>query len=132
MRAGRPILLVPYALVLLGCSGTYSPIKPSPPPDKPDPIVDRRVIEVVKETFHVRDGSLSRSTDYFRDLRATEETHARLIVELGREFGITIPAAHATRLRTVGQTIDYLQETLDVNAIEPDMPRGEQREIIPD
>jgi acyl carrier protein len=125
------MMLVPYALALLGCSGTYSPIKPSPPPDKADPIVDRRVIEVVKVIFHLGDGTLQRSTDFFRDLRATEETHAALMVELGREFGFTIPAAHAAQLRTVGQTIDYMRKALDVNAIEPDMPRGEQQERIP-
>jgi acyl carrier protein len=132
MRTGRPILLVPYALVLLGCSGTYSPIMPAPRPDKADPIVERRVIEVVKDTFHLGDATLPLSTDYFRDLRATADTHAALMVEMGREFGITIPEAHAVQLRTVGQTIEYVQDALAVNAIEPDSPRGAQQERIPD
>jgi acyl carrier protein len=118
--------------LLLGCSGTYSPIKPSPPRVKADPIVERRVIEVVKDAFHLGDATLPLSTDYFRDLRATDETHAALMVELEREFGITIPGAHAAQLRSVGQTIEYVQEALEVNAIEPDMPRGEQQERIPD
>jgi acyl carrier protein len=132
MRTCQPILLAPFALLMLGCSGTYSPIQPSPPPDKPDPVLERRVIGIVRETFHVSNDTLPRSTDYFRDLRATNATHAALMEELGREFGITIPAAHAAQLRTIGQTVDYLQEALAVNEIEPDMPRGEQQERIPD
>jgi acyl carrier protein len=131
MRACRQIPLAPFALFMLGCSGTYSPIEPSPR-DKPDPVLERRVIGVVTETFHLRNRSLPRSTDYFRDLRATDATHAALMVELEREFGVTIPPDHGVRLRTIGRTIDYLQEALAVHEIEPDMPRGEQQQKIPD
>jgi acyl carrier protein len=136
MRLFRLRLLTSFTPLVIalgfGCSGTYSPIEPSHPPDEPDPVLERRVIEVVKETFHVRNDTLPRSIDYFRDLRASDATHAELMIELGREFGIAIPAEHATQLRTIGQTIDYLQEALAYHEIPPDTPRSEQQERIPD
>ena len=56
---------------------------------------------------------LDETADYLSDLGMDSLDKVEMIMDLEREYGISIPDDHAERLTTVGNTIDYLQKILD-------------------
>ena len=53
---------------------------------------------------------LDEDADFQFDLGMDSLDKVEMIMDLEREYGISIPDYHAERLTTVGNTIDYLQK----------------------
>jgi acyl carrier protein len=74
--------------------------------------VEERVIVMVSENFELDKEELSRSTSFVVELGADSVDMVELVMELEEEFLITIPDAQAEQIKTVGETIDYIEKEL--------------------
>jgi acyl carrier protein len=72
--------------------------------------VAERVRDVVCETLGVNREQLTRQTNFRDDVGADSIDVVELVMALEEEFEITIPEADATKLRTVGAAIEYIEQ----------------------
>lgn len=68
-------------------------------------LIDHRWINPSRE--------LDENADFQSDLGMDSLDKVEMIMDIEREYGISIPDYHAERLTTVGNTIDYLQKILE-------------------
>jgi acyl carrier protein len=73
---------------------------------------EERVIELVSENLGVNKEQITRSTSYIEDLGADSLDIVELIMELEEDFEITVPDDQAEKIKTVGDTIDYIDREL--------------------
>ncbi len=71
--------------------------------------VEARVKAVIVEKLNVEEGSVVPAASFTNDLGADSLDTVELIMELEKEFKITIPDEDAEKITTVGQAIDYVK-----------------------
>jgi acyl carrier protein len=71
--------------------------------------VEQRVIEIVCEHLAVSKEKVVRSTRYIEDIGADSLDIVELVMELEEEFDTQIPDDQAEKIKTVGETIDYIE-----------------------
>ena len=74
--------------------------------------VEERVMNVVSEQLALNKETLTRDSDFIKDLGSDSLDQVELIMELEEEFGITIPEEEADKVRTVGDVIDHIEAAL--------------------
>ncbi len=78
--------------------------------------IEEKVFQIVSEQMSVEKGELSRETSFVNDLNADSLDTVELVMELEDEFDITIPDEEAEKLKTVGEAIDHIQQSLKVKS----------------
>ncbi len=73
--------------------------------------VAERVIDIVSEQLGVNKEQVSRETSFVNDLGADSLDTVELVMELEEEFDINIPDDAAEKIQTVGQAIDYIEQS---------------------
>lgn len=73
--------------------------------------VTERVIDIVSEQLGVNKDQVSRETSFVNDLGADSLDTVELVMELEEEFDINIPDDAAEKIQTVGQAIDYIEQS---------------------
>ena len=73
--------------------------------------VSERVIDIVSEQLGVNKEQVSRETSFVNDLGADSLDTVELVMELEEEFDINIPDDAAEEIQTVGQAIDYIEQS---------------------
>jgi len=69
------------------------------------------VIDIVSEQLGVNKEQVSRETSFVNDLGADSLDTVELVMELEEEFDINIPDDAAEKIQTVGQAIDYIEQS---------------------
>lgn len=72
--------------------------------------VEQRVIEIVCEHLAVSKEQVTRTTSFIEDIGADSLDIVELVMALEEEFGLEIPDEDADKLKTVGDSLKYLQE----------------------
>ena len=75
------------------------------------PSVEERVIEIVCENLGVSKEQVTRSTSFQEDMGADSLDIVELVMELEEEFDITIPDDAAEKIQTVGQAVQYIENS---------------------
>lgn len=73
--------------------------------------VQERVIDIVAEQLGVNKDQVSRETSFVNDLGADSLDTVELVMELEEEFDINIPDDAAEKIQTVGQAIDFIEQS---------------------
>ena len=73
--------------------------------------VAERVIDIVAEQLGVNKDQVTRETSFVNDLGADSLDTVELVMELEEEFDINIPDDAAEKIQTVGQAIDYIEQS---------------------
>jgi len=73
--------------------------------------VEERVVDIVSEQLGVDKEKITRDTSFVNDLGADSLDTVELVMELEEEFDITIPDDAAEKIQTVGQAIDYIDNS---------------------
>ncbi len=69
-----------------------------------------RVMDIVAEQLGFDREKITPSTNFVSDLGADSLDQVELIMELEREFDITIPDDAAEKIQTVGEAIEYIEK----------------------
>jgi acyl carrier protein len=73
--------------------------------------VQERVIDIVAEQLGVNKDQVSRETSFVNDLGADSLDTVELVMELEEEFDINIPDDAAEKIQTVGQAIEFIEQS---------------------
>jgi acyl carrier protein len=73
--------------------------------------VSERVIDIVAEQLGVDKEKVNPETHFINDLGADSLDTVELVMELEEEFDINIPDDAAEKIETVGQAIQFIEET---------------------
>ncbi|HEV3138542.1 MAG TPA: acyl carrier protein [Pirellulales bacterium] len=73
--------------------------------------VQERVIDIVAEQLGVDKEKVTPETSFVNDLGADSLDTVELVMELEEEFDITIPDDAAEKIQTVGQAVQYIENT---------------------
>ena len=71
-----------------------------------------KVADIVCQQLDVSPDQVSPETSFINDLGADSLDQVELIMELEREFDITIPDESAEKIQRVGEAIDYIEKAL--------------------
>ncbi len=74
--------------------------------------IAERVTKIIVEKLGVEESEVTTSASFTNDLGADSLDTVELIMELEKEFDISIPDEQAEKIQTVGQAIDYLTKEL--------------------
>ena len=74
-------------------------------------IVADRVINIVAEQLGVDKEKVTPETSFVNDLGADSLDTVELVMELEEEFEIDIPDDAAEKIQTVGQAIEFIEQT---------------------
>jgi len=69
-----------------------------------------KVIDIVAQKLGVDKSEVSADSNFIDDLGADSLDTVELIMELEKEFDISIPDEDAEQIATVGKAIDYIAE----------------------
>ena len=75
--------------------------------------VAERVTDIVAEQLGVDKEKVNPETHFINDLGADSLDTVELVMELEEEFDINIPDDAAEKIETVGQAIQFIEETQD-------------------
>jgi acyl carrier protein len=75
--------------------------------------VEERVIQIVCDNLGVNKEQVTRNTSFQEDVGADSLDIVELVMELEEEFEITIPDEEAEKIKTVGESIDYIEKELE-------------------
>ncbi len=78
--------------------------------------VAERVMDIVAEQLGYDREKITPDTNFVSDLGADSLDQVELIMELEREFDITIPDESAEKIQTVGEAIDYIEKALTASS----------------
>ena len=70
-----------------------------------------RVIDIVAEQLGVDKEKVTPETSFVNDLGADSLDTVELVMELEEEFDVNIPDDAAEKIQTVGQAIDYIEQS---------------------
>ena len=70
-----------------------------------------RVIEIVAEQLGVDKEKIAPETSFVNDLGADSLDTVELVMELEEEFDVNIPDDAAEKIQTVGQAIEFIEES---------------------
>jgi acyl carrier protein len=73
--------------------------------------VQERVIDIVAEQLGVDKEKITVETSFVNDLGADSLDTVELVMELEEEFDITIPDDAAEKIQTVGQAVQYIENS---------------------
>jgi acyl carrier protein len=73
--------------------------------------VQERVIDIVAEQLGVDKEKITAETSFVNDLGADSLDTVELVMELEEEFDITIPDDAAEKIQTVGQAVQYIENS---------------------
>jgi len=73
--------------------------------------VQERVIEIVAEQLGVDQEKVTPDTSFVNDLGADSLDTVELVMELEEEFDINIPDDAAEKIQTVGQAIEFIEQS---------------------
>ena len=73
--------------------------------------VQERVIDIVAEQLGVDKEKITAQTSFVTDLGADSLDTVELVMELEEEFDINIPDDAAEKIQTVGQAVEYIEQT---------------------
>ncbi|TAK47384.1 MAG: acyl carrier protein [Saprospiraceae bacterium] len=71
--------------------------------------IAERVTKIIVEKLGVEESEVTPEASFTNDLGADSLDTVELIMELEKEFDISIPDEQAEKIQTVGQAIEYLQ-----------------------
>lgn len=71
--------------------------------------IERKVKAVIMDKLNVSSNEVHSNASFMNDLGADSLDTVELIMELEKEFGITIPDDQAERIRTVGDAIRFIE-----------------------
>jgi acyl carrier protein len=74
--------------------------------------IAERVTKIIVEKLGVEGSEVTPSASFTNDLGADSLDTVELIMELEKEFNISIPDEQAEKIQTVGQAIEYLTKEL--------------------
>lgn len=74
--------------------------------------IEEKVIHIVSEQMGVDKKEISKETSFVNDLNADSLDTVELVMELEDEFDITIPDEEAEKLKTVGESIAFIEKNL--------------------
>lgn len=74
--------------------------------------IKERVFAIIAEKLVVDAGEISTESSFQKDLGADSIDLVELIMELEREFDLSIPDEKAEEIKTVGDAISFLSENL--------------------
>lgn len=72
-----------------------------------------RVMAIVSDQLSCDQDTLSKDSDFVKDLGADSLDIVELVMELEEEFGISIPEEEADKVRTVGDAIEHIEAALN-------------------
>lgn len=72
----------------------------------------QKVIDIVSEQLGVAKGDITRTSNFVTDLKADSLDVVELVMEFEDEFGVTIPDEDYSKINTVGDAVDYIEEKL--------------------
>ncbi|MCB0519693.1 MAG: acyl carrier protein [Lewinellaceae bacterium] len=74
--------------------------------------IAERVTKIIVEKLGVEDSEVTTEASFTNDLGADSLDTVELIMELEKEFNLSIPDEQAEKIQTVGQAIEYLKGQL--------------------
>ncbi len=72
--------------------------------------IEEKIYQIVSEQMGIDKSELTRDTSFVDDLNADSLDTVELVMEFEDEFEMSIPDEEAERIRTIGQTVDYVAE----------------------
>ena len=75
--------------------------------------IAEKVKKIVADTLGANESTLTPETDLYRDLGADSLDVVELIVELEREFGVTIPDEKIERMRRLRNFTEHFEKACD-------------------
>ncbi len=72
--------------------------------------IEEKVYQIVSEQMGIDKSELARDTSFVDDLNADSLDTVELVMEFEDEFEMSIPDEEAEKIRTIGQTVDYIVE----------------------
>jgi len=74
--------------------------------------IKSRVTSIIVDKLGVEESEVTESASFTNDLGADSLDTVELIMELEKEFNISIPDDHAENISTVGEAVKYVQENV--------------------
>jgi acyl carrier protein len=70
--------------------------------------IEDKVFTIVSEQMAINKAEINRETSFVNDLNADSLDIVELVMEFEDNFEMSIPDEEAEKIKTVGQTIDYI------------------------
>jgi len=70
-----------------------------------------KVFDIVSEHLGIPREEITRESAFIEDLKADSLDLVELVMEFEEEFDVTIPDEDYDKIRTVGDSIDYIEES---------------------
>lgn len=74
--------------------------------------IESKVRQIIVEKLGVDEKEVTTDASFTNDLGADSLDTVELIMELEKEFNVSIPDEQAENIQTVGQAVNYLNEQL--------------------
>jgi acyl carrier protein len=74
--------------------------------------IEAKVIEIVANQMGADKAQISRNTSFVEDLNADSLDTVELVMEFEDEFETSIPDEQAEKIKTVGQAIDFIKQSV--------------------
>ncbi len=75
--------------------------------------IRQRVINLIAERMDVDPDQITDDTHFVNDLQSDSLDMAELVIDLEEEFDLSISDEEAQQIETVGQAIEYIEETME-------------------
>ncbi len=72
--------------------------------------IEEKVIGIVSEQLNVAKEDIKAGSDFVADLKADSLDLVELVMEFEDEFGVQIPEADQSKIKTVGDAVKYITE----------------------
>ena len=72
-----------------------------------------KIKEIIMDKLGVDENKISKEAKFIEDLGADSLDTVELIMQFEEDFNIEIPDEDAEKLRSVGQTVDYISNKLN-------------------
>ncbi len=74
--------------------------------------IEQKVCDIIVDKLGVDAAKVTRDASFTADLNADSLDTVDIIIEFEKEFGITIPDEDTTKISTVGDAIDYVENAV--------------------
>ena len=71
--------------------------------------IESKVVEIIVDKLGVDEAEVKNEASFANDLGADSLDTVELIMELEKEFGVTIPDSDAEKIQTVGDAVAYIE-----------------------